>query len=229
MKFEKGSEKNPSGNLIVYCNVVGENPLYPGGKIIASNVVVSFLRIGENFPVVTFPPVSLDSYDDLKRIISDNYDKYDVVKIKDFEMPTEQEDSNSYIKERMDHFENVVIRYVELCKNREGNSFPSNDKEPEGVRDYLDSLANLSLKVRRSSGIAREASLLHMEKLVENFAGKHPEFDLHNFRKALEMPGQTGEELIGLYLQKFNAISYERYEDASSLNKRIQQIESVNS
>ncbi|EQA38139.1 hypothetical protein LEP1GSC050_1219 [Leptospira broomii serovar Hurstbridge str. 5399] len=229
MKFEKGSEKNPSGNLIVYCNVVGENPLYPGGKIIASNVVVSFLRIGENFPVVTFPPVSLDSYDDLKRIISDNYDKYDVVKIKDFEMPTEQEDSNSYIKERMDHFENVVIRYVELCKNREGNSFPANDKEPEGVRDYLDSLANLSLKVRRSSGIAREASLLHMEKLVENFAGKHPEFDLHNFRKALEMPGQTGEELIGLYLQKFNAISYERYEDASSLNKRIQQIESVNS
>ncbi|TGK18885.1 hypothetical protein EHO61_08185 [Leptospira fluminis] len=229
MKFEKGSEKNPSGNLIVYCNVVGENPLYPGGKIIASNVVVSFLRIGENFPVVTFPPVSLDSYEDLKRIISDNYDKYDVVKIKDFEMPVEQDDSNSYIKERMDHFENVVIRYVELCKNREGNSYSPGEKEPEGVRDYLDSLANLSLKVRRSSGIAREASLLHMEKLVENFAGKHPEFDLHNFRKALEVPGQTGEELIGLYLQKFNAISYERYEDASSLNKRIQQIESVNS
>ncbi|AVQ12030.1 Uncharacterized protein XB16_1700 [Leptospira santarosai] len=226
MKFEKGSEKNPTGNLIVYCNVFGENPLSPGGKIIASNVVVSFLKIGENFPVVTFPPVSLESYEELKKVISENIEKYDVIKIRDFEMPTSKEASNDYIQERMDQFNSVVIKYVEICKNREiGGGLVNFPEEESGVREYLDALANLSLKIRRSTGIAREASLIKMDQLVENFSTKHPEFDLDNFKKALFLPGQTGEELIGLYLQKFNAISKENYEDASTLKKKIHDIE----
>lgn len=189
-------------------------------------MVVSFLKIGENFPVVTFPPVSLESYEELKKVISENIEKYDVIKIKDFEMPASKEASNDYIQERMDQFNSVVIKYVEICKNREvGGGQVNFPEEESGVREYLDVLANLSLKIRRSTGIAREASLIKMDQLVENFSTKHPEFDLDNFKKALSLPGQTGEELIGLYLQKFNAISKENYEDASTLKKKIHDIE----
>lgn len=175
---------------------------------------------------MTFPPVSLESYEELKKVISENIEKYDVIKIRDFEMPTSKEASNDYIQERMDQFNSVVIKYVEICKNREvGGGLVDFPEEESGVREYLDALANLSLKIRRSTGIAREASLIKMDQLVENFSTKHPEFDLDNFKKALSLPGQTGEELIGLYLQKFNAISKENYEDASTLKKKIHDIE----
>ena len=224
MIFEKGSKSNPAGNLIVYCNVNGENPLQPGGRIIASNVVVSFLKIGDNFPVVTFPPVSLDSMDDLRQIISENGDLYDVIKLPDFDMPENKEKANQYIQDRMENFNNLVMKYVDLCKNKERN--PPSMTEGEGIRDYLDALAKLSLQFRKSSGLAREAARMKVDKLVDNFAVRHPQYDLENYKRALSYPGQKGEELAGLYLKKYTAISGEEYEKASVLKQQIQEMES---
>lgn len=224
MIFEKGSKNNPAGNLIVYCNVNGENPLQPGGRIIASNVVVSFLKIGDNFPVVTFPPVSLDSMDELRQIISENGDLYDVIKLPDFDMPENKEKANQYIQDRMENFNSLVMKYVDLCKNKERNSQAI--IEGDGIRDYLDALAKLSLQFRKSSGLAREAARMKVDKLVDNFAVRHPQYDLENYKRALSYPGQKGEELAGLYLKKYTAISGEEYEKASVLKQQIQEMES---
>ncbi|NUM42395.1 MAG: hypothetical protein HUU45_12280 [Leptospiraceae bacterium] len=189
----------------------------------ASNVVVSFLKIGDNFPVVTFPPISFDSVEELRSIISDNGDSYDVVHISDFEMPDDDKKADLYIQERMDQFNLLVMKYVEMCKSKERNPIPV--IEGDGVKDYLDALANLSIQYRKSQGIAREAAKLKVDKFLEKFSSNHPQFDLDNYRRVLTYPGQKGEDLAELYLKKYDAISVEKYEIASDLKQRIQEIE----
>jgi hypothetical protein len=225
MIFEKGSTQNPTGNLILYCHVNGENPVQPGGRIIASNVVVSFLKLGDNYPVVTFPPVALPTMEDLKAIMNVNLDAYDIVRLPDFELPEEKEAQNRYIQDQMERFNQVVMRYVELCKGREKNPHKDIDENIHGVEAYLEALADLSMELRKSSGLAREATQLKVDRLVNNFSSSHPQYDVENFRKALDLPGNQGDELIGLYLKKFTAISSENYEDASQFKKKIEEIE----
>ncbi|MCZ8343201.1 MAG: hypothetical protein O9301_09230 [Leptospira sp.] len=226
MNFERGSKPNPTGNLIAYCHVFGENPIAPGGKIIASNVVVSFLKIGDNFPVVTFPPVALASKEELMKILSDNIHLYDVVQLPDFQMPEQKDNANQYIQERMEQFNAMVMRYVEFCKAKEkkpGNTIPEN---MDASNEPLEALASLSLEFRNTSGIAREATRLKMDRIVDYFHNNHPNLDIDNFKKALVVPGKLGDELVSLYIQKFNAIQIENYETASDLRKRILEIES---
>ncbi|TGN17659.1 hypothetical protein [Leptospira idonii] len=227
MNFERGSKPNPTGNLIAYCHVFGENPIAPGGKIIASNVVVSFLKIGDNYPVVTFPPVALSSKDELLKILSDNIQLYDVVQLPDFQMPEEKDQANQYIQERMEQFNSMVMRYVEFCKSKEKKMSTVVDDKIEGIAQPLETLANLSLEFRNSSGIAKEATRLKMDRIVDYFQNHHPQLDIDNFRKALVFPGKLGDELVSLYIQKFNAIQIENYEDASDLRRRILAIESM--
>lgn len=226
MNFERGSKPNPTGNLIAYCHVFGENPIAPGGKIIASNVVVSFLKIGDNFPVVTFPPVALASKEELMKILSDNIHLYDVVQLPDFQMPEQKENANQYIQERMEQFNAMVMRYVEFCKAKEKKPGNPISDHLDASNEPLEALASLSLEFRNTSGIAREATRLKMDRIVDYFHNNHPNLDIDNFKKALVVPGKLGDELVSLYIQKFNAIQIENYEIASDLRKRILEIES---
>ncbi|MDF3821898.1 hypothetical protein P3G55_18485 [Leptospira sp. 96542] len=226
MNFERGSKPNPTGNLIAYCHVFGENPIAPGGKIIASNVVVSFLKIGDNYPVVTFPPVALSSKEELMKILSENINLYDVVQLPDFQMPENKENANQYIQERMEQFNAMVMRYVEFCKAKEKKNHTTAENIDQSSQP-LEALASLSLEFRNTSGIAREATRLKMDRIVDYFHDNHPNLDIDNFKKALTVPGKLGDELISLYIQKFNAIQIENYETASDLRKRILEIEST--
>ncbi|WCL50605.1 hypothetical protein [Leptospira sp. GIMC2001] len=225
MIFEKGSKQNPTGNLILYFNVTGENPVQPGGKIIASNVVVSFLKLGDNFPVVTFPPVALPALEDLRNIIGINLDAYDIVKLPDFDLPENKEEANRYIQDQMERFNQYVMKYVEFCKAREKKPMEISEKEIHGVEGYLEALARLSMELRKSTGLAKEATMMRVDRIASNFSTSHPQYDVENFKRALQFPGHIGDELIGLYLKKFNAISIENYEDASDLKRRIEDIE----
>lgn len=227
MNFERGSKSNPTGNLIAYCHVFGENPIAPGGNIIASNVVVSFLKIGDNFPVVTFPPVALSSKEELMKILSENMELYDVVQLPDFQMPDQKEMGNQYIQERMEQFNSMVMRYVEFCKSKEKKQAKNSVVNHfETGSEPLEALANLSLEYRKTSGLAREATRLKMDRIVDYFHNNLPQLDIDNFQKALTIPGKIGDELVGLYLQKFNAIQIENYETASDIRRRILEIES---
>ena len=222
--LEKGSKERPTGNLILYCYVIGENPFQPGSEIIASNVVVSFLKINDNFPVVTFPPVSFQSIDELKKIIYTYDDLYDLVKLPDFRMPENKELGNQYIQERMEQYNHFVMRYVELCKNREKlNS--TKEESISGVTDYLEILTKLSTQFRTSTGLTKDTTQMKLETLIDKFSNQFPQFDLQNYWKALLFPGSKGEKLTHLYIQKFYAIYNEKYETASDLKKEIQELE----
>lgn len=223
MLLEKGSEKNPTGNLILYSFVKGENPFQPGGKVIASNVVVSYLKINDNFPVVTFPPVSYKNIDDLKQIILESGDIHDVARLPDFEIPPGKDAGNQYIQQRMEQYNGVVMKYVELCKNQKKTT--ETEVTGDSIGSYIDALAKLSIQYRSSRGLAREAAKLKVERFISKFSNSYPQFDLENYKNAIMYPGQKGDELASLYIQKFNAISHENYETASMLKKKIDSIE----
>jgi hypothetical protein len=223
--LEKGSKTNPTGNLIVYCYVIGENPFQPGCEIIASNVVVSFLKINDNFPVVTFPPISFPSIDELKKVIIPNESMYDMARLPDFRMPEDREAGNIYIQERMEQYNAFVMKYVELCKNKERNVMP--DFNLAGVNDYLDELLKISMQFRSSTGLARDTVQQRIDKLIENFSVRYPQFDLENYKNALFYPGKKGDELASLYLKKFQAINDEKYEAASIIKRKILDLETT--
>jgi hypothetical protein len=221
--LEKGSRERPTGNLIIYCYVIGENPFQSGSEVIASNVVVSFLKINDNFPVVTFPPISFVNMDELKKILINNEDLYDLARLPDFRMPEDKEMGNQYIQNRMEQYNHFVMKYVELCKNREKTPAPS--LKLHGADDYIDVLRKLSTEFRTSTGILKDTTQMKIENLISEFSPKFPQFDLINYQKALFFPGQKGEVLIRLYIQKYEAIQNEKYETASLLKKQINELE----
>jgi hypothetical protein len=222
--LEKGSTSNPTGNLIVYCKVIGENPFQSGCDIIASNVVVSFLKVNESLPVVTFPPVSYPAMEDLQKALAKNIDTYDIAKLPDFIMPEDTERGNRYLQERMEQYNSFVLRYVELCKNKDKGEMkyiPADD-----LNQSMNILMEASLQYRNSDGLAREMAKHKIENLTSEISVKNPEFDLENYKNAIyTYQGPMGDELASLYVKKFKAIRFEEYEEASQLKRKILDLE----
>jgi hypothetical protein len=140
-------------------------------------------------------------------------------------MPEGKEAGNKYIQQRMEQYNTIVMKYVELCRNKEKKGDDLSNLGEE-VGAYLGELANLSVQYRQSKGLAKEAAKMKVDKLIHSFSTHYPQFDLDNYKNAVMYPGKIGEELAGLYIQKFNAISVENYEIASEIKKRIQELES---
>ena len=222
--LEKGSVSNPSGNLILYCKVIGENPFQAGCNVIASNVVVSFMKINENLPVVTFPPVSFPELTDLQKAIAANSEMYDIARLPDFILPDNKDHVNKYMQDRMEQYNSFVFRYVELCKNKEKSK--SVPVLGDSADDFLSQLAETSKEFRSSNGLAKEIAKTRIERISQEMAGRFPQFDVHNFKHAIfAYPGPKGEELARLYLKKFHAIQEEAYEVASEIKIVINDLE----
>jgi hypothetical protein len=222
--LEKGSLSNPTGNLVVYCKVIGENPFEAGCEYIASNVIVSYLKVGENLPVVTFPPISFPNLEDLQSVLVKYGDLYDIAKLPDFIMPTGKEASQRYLQERMEQYNQFVLRYVEFCKNREIHK--EQKKKFGEVHDFLNELVEFSVQYRSSKGLAREIAKSKVDSLAKEISTRFPAFDMENYMNAIyRYKGQKGDELATLYLKKFHAIHHEEYEKASLLKRRIHELE----
>lgn len=221
--LEKGNIDNPTGNLILYAKVIGENPFEPDHEYIASNVVVSFLKINNSLPVVTFPPVSFKTLEDLHKAIQVNADAYDIARLPDFILPTEKEKVSRYLQERMDNFNSFIARYVEHCKQKE-NSFIRHSEND--FHEYFRELLETSVMYKNSSGLTKEIAKSKVDNLVSKISVRFPTLDVENYKNAIfKYNGNVGDELASLYLKKFQAIYQENYEIASQLKKRIQELE----
>ena len=233
LEFLKGNPDSPSGNLIVFCDVIGKNPINPDGKIIVSNVVVSFISASSNsYPVVIFPPDSLETREELDLLISLN-DSYDVIQLPDFELPDDQKES-VYLKERMEQLNQCVVEYVEFCRQyiegfmEEGVPTrelpaPVSEKEAPTEKSALDALqAFLLQKDRRApleeiEGQFKDA--IHFLKI------NYPKYDVDKFAEVAYKPGRLAKNLARLYLEKYKAVFDEQYETAARLKNRIARLE----
>jgi hypothetical protein len=222
--LEKGSLSNPTGNLVVYARVIGENPFDPDCEYIASNVIISYLRQGDSLPVVTFPPVSFPDLTALQNVLNRYSDTYDIIRLKDFIMPSEKEAINEYLRERMDEFNQIIAKYVELCKNKEKNK--EKEKKYEEIYDFFKELVEYSVQYRSSTGLTKEIAKAKVNSLAKEISNRYPAFDIDNYINVIyKYKGQIGDELATLYLKKFQAIHKEEYEKASQLKRQIQNLE----
>lgn len=251
LEFVKGNAEEPTGNLIVYCYVNGRNPFHPGGKIILSNVVVSFLSARTNmFPVVVFPPVSLMTEDDLDQVLEIN-EFSDVMQLYDFEMPEGEEEGQNYVNERMSHFNQVVMEYVEYCRGYIGARIRDDDFLPEPQEFEAD----FTLEAPAAAGPERQAeenalstlpddeksTLENLERLmghaprnqedshfrnvVRHIEARYPKYDIRNFLRGLQVRQSVDAGLHSLYMKKFWAIYEENYEQAARIQGKINRLE----
>lgn len=230
LEFVQGDARNPTGNLLVFSEAIGYNPVQPGGRYIVCNVVVSFVSASTNhFPVVIFPPTALNNEEELQAIMQlQNY--YDVVRLEDFEVPAHR-DENDYVKERLEDFNRCVMEYVELCRHSLEDRLPvvmepvtdsSVDKAqaqedlPDDEATTLDRLEDLI--------VHEQADRTEIRELIKHIEVRFPRYDIRNLERALARDSSAGQ-LPRLYIQKFRAIMDEKYEEAATLQSRIRQLE----
>lgn len=276
MMLERGNKDKPTGNLIIYTHVRGENPFKAGSKILASNVYISFVTTSDALPVVTFPPVP---YRDKRSFLSflRKHPGFDLIRMDDFVFPDDPGEGDDYMKSRIDDFNQLVNQYVELCTNflqeqellegltdsegetlefrlegvevetatrketdqppSETERFPGEDTLAE-IRFLEKEAGQLREKITEASEPTPEETpdnqsllpdgvrgeLARFREYSNDFTTRHPEYDLQNLNRYISHPHRKAGEITELFFRKFRAIYFENYEEAGTLNRRIQKI-----
>jgi len=223
MKIEYRDINNPTGNAIIYWRLKKRSKLFKNAKILASNFVVSALQLKDETLVVNFPPVLVDSYEDLLGIAESN--NIDIIRGEDIDLADEIDDFNEFYKQQIEKHNDLIQEYLIAYKQK---------RQPEETEKSLPQLINLAsetmdsvrklIKVRGNRDVIRVKIRL-LENLHEDLNRTMRGFDLRNIIHLIERPGTEVDRLIDLYKRKFYAIFLENYEQADMLKREIWRIE----
>jgi len=173
--------------------------------------------------VVNFPPVLVDSYEDLLVIAESN--NIDLIKGEDIDLSDEIDDFNKFYKAQIEKHNGLIQEYLIAYKQKH---------QPEETEKSLPQLINLAsetmesvrklIKVRGNRDVIRVKIRL-LECLHKDLNRTMRGFDLRNIIHLIERPGTEVDRLIDLYKRKFYAIFLENYEQADMLKREIWRIE----
>jgi len=223
MKLEFGDINNPTGNAIIYWRIKKKNKIFKNAKILASNFVISALQMKDETLVVNFPPVLVDSYEDLLEIARAN--NIDIIKGEDVDLPDDIEDFNDFYKEQIDRHNDLIQDYLFAYKDKKNPAF-SEKTLPHLINlasETMESVRNL-VRVRGSRDVIRIKVKL-LEDLHDDLNQKMAGYDLKNIIHLIDRPGTKVDRLVDLYKRKFYAVFLENYEQAHRLKVEIHRIE----
>lgn len=229
MKFEVGNPEEPTGNLVLYTNVLGQNPIEPGARIIAAHIVVSLIASPENIPAVTFPPLAFKEKDDLMAHL-ELIPAYDLYRMPDFQLPQEPDAAGDYINKRLDKVNDYVKEYVDICSTfmAEAGSKPRvRPPAPDNIPEALDYMEKLSRKVLNTFkyGQSDNELLKKFEEYISEFENSHPEYPIYRLNRLVTNPTREAEKLLHLNFEQYRAILFENYEKAEQIHRDIQAME----
>jgi hypothetical protein len=225
LEFYRGNPDDPSGSLLFYCRVKGQNPFSPDAKMLVCHVVVSYLGIrSNNFPVVVFPPSALPSEQDFFELLALD-ESSDVVRLEDYEIP-EGKPEQEYMNERLERFNDRVYEYVEIYRKRLDRRLKKSSKQPALPLFPDQPLLIAPPPLDESTALDTIERVIKHDfsdpeslQIAINFLHEtHPELDLANLASAV---GARDPRLSALYLDKFRAILSEKYEDAARIQVQI--------
>jgi hypothetical protein len=223
MKLEFGYINNPTGNAIIYWRIKKKSKIFKNAKILASNFVISALQMKDETLVVNFPPVLVDSYEDLLGIAESN--NIDIIKGEDVDLPDDIEDFNDFYKEQIEQHNDLIQDYLVAYKDKK------NPSESEKTVPHLINLASETMesvrklvRVRGSHDVIR-IKLKLLEDLHDDLNEKMAGYDLKSIIHLIERPGTEVDRLVDLYKRKFYAVFLENYEQANRLKAEIHKIE----
>jgi len=223
--FIRGDQHAPTGVLVAFAEVRGQNPLDPDGKFIAVHVSVSALSAHiSHYPVVVFPPSSFRSRHDLDQVV-EFIGNVDLIELEPFDDSTGASE-DEYLQSRMDDFNRIVQEYVDLFQKRYSvmakeagidlTSYSSiteilgdGEDMPLDLRSSLNELENL---------LEKKATIDQYRSVIGYIRSHHPELDVWNFEQLVR---SSKLEVAALYVKKFKAIAEERYEAAAFYQNRI--------
>ncbi|MBN2324741.1 MAG: hypothetical protein JXQ30_13490 [Spirochaetes bacterium] len=223
MKLEFGDINNPTGNAIIYWRIKKKSKIFKNAKILASNFVISALQMKDETLVVNFPPVLVDSYEDLLGIAESN--NIDIIKGEDVDLPDDIEDFNDFYKGQIEQHNDLIQDYLVAYKEKK-NPAESEKTVPHLINlasETMDSVRKL-VRIRGSHDVIR-IKLKLLEDLHDDLNEKMAGYDLKNIIHLIEKPGTEVDRLVDLYKRKFYAVFLENYEQANRLKAEIHRIE----
>jgi hypothetical protein len=215
LQFEYGNEKSPKGNCFLYSAVLNDKFYFPGAKWIASNVYVSYLHLNDKLPVVAFPPVVIDS--PLKVFQIAKYQNMDVLRIPDFSPPQDTKSARKYFQSRVDEFNEIVMKYVDLCGAQKMELEEILDIQDDGQKlNKIEKRFIQSMPHKNHSSLESILGPFLNDKLVQD-----NRFDFQNlWALYLEMePNQSN--IVHLFFEKYRAVLDENYEKAGIIQVKI--------
>lgn len=221
MILRKGDIDNLTGNVIVYWDVLGENMIAPGFGIFAINFTVSSLPLNNKLLTATFPPIPFKDLDELIDKLS--HIQCDIIYGGELKFPTSQKGFSQFYKNELDKYNKIIEEYAEIYKEKFNSSLDTLSE-----RDKLYLLRKMSKKIRiemdrgfKNEKLYAKKKIIRLIKNLEN----NDKYDVSKFRNVLFKPGEIGDKLVSLYINKFIAIYNENYEDAIQLKNKISNLE----
>jgi len=223
MNFEYGDRENPTGNAIIYWHLKGNREVFDNAEIIASNFVISPLQYKNETLMVNFPPVLINSHDELLAIARNN--NIDLIRGEDVVVPAEVKDFYKFYKKQIKKYNGLLQEY--LLSYKEKNSVNvSMMSLPELINQADSIMRGVRKMVRKGEGsehISEEIGKLR--ELQQYFDIEMKGFDLKRIIRLIDRPDMNIDQLVDLYKQKFLAIFLEDYEKANALKEEIRRLE----
>jgi hypothetical protein len=223
MKFEYGDSENPTGNAIIYWRLQGKSEILENAEVVASNFVISPLQYKNETLMVNFPPVLIESHEELLTLARDN--GIDLIRGEDITVPDEVKDIYKFYKKQIKKYNGVLQNY--LLAYKEKNKVNVSMMNLPQLIGRADSLMRGVRKMVRK-GLERERITEEVGKLREiqhYFDNEMKGFDLGRIISVLDRPERDIDQLVDLYRQKFIAIFLEDYEKATTLKGEIEKLE----
>ena len=223
MIFEYGDSDNPTGNAIIYWHLEGKIEVLENAEIIASNFVISPLQYKNETLMVNFPPVLIDTHEELLSLARDN--GIDLIWGEDIKVPDEVKDIYKFYKKQVKKYNGVLQKY--LLAYKEKNSVNVSMMSLPQLIGQADSLMRGVRKMVRK-GLEKERISEEVGKLREiqhYFDHEMKGFNLNRIINVIDRPDGDVDQLVDLYRQKFIAIFLEDYEKASALKSEIERLE----
>jgi len=223
MEFEYGNSSNPTGNAIIYWLLRGNTEVLGNAEIVASNFVISPLQYKNETLMVNFPPVLIESYEELLSIARTN--NIDLIRGEDIVVPDEVKDIYKFYKKQIRKYNSVLQQY--LLAYKEKNSVNVSMMSLPELINQADSIMrgvrNMVKKGEERERIGEEIGKLR--EIQHYFDSEMKGFDLERIIRVIDQPGMDIDQLVDLYRQKFLAIFLEDYEKAGALKGEIERLE----
>jgi hypothetical protein len=228
LNFEYGDPLRPRGNALAYWRLttrLGDEDLE---KLIVTNFVISPLTIGQQSVAATFPPQLVDSRDELLTLAQKA--DVDLILVGEVKLPAEDFDFESFFRQQLSYFVNLVALYTE----RYGVSLGTLDQSPvhSETKDEVASLHDINrladqareaFIVQQNASRAREM-LLKIRRIAHTLNSPIYKYDIEELLLLLSNPDKRIDTLSQLYFRKFLAICTEQYEDAAQLKQSIRSL-----
>lgn len=221
--MERGDLHRPTGNAIIYWHLRGNNRLFKGARIIASNFVISPLQVKDETLMVNFPPVLIRDHEELMGIAERN--DLDLIRGEDILVPEDIEDFTEFYKQQIEKYKGIIQEYVSAFKEKNSGSEVSTTI-PQLIARATEIMEKIRTMVRyREKGKLIQEKIDQLRDTQGKLAGEMPGLTFDRLIRLLDRPSPEVDELIGLYHQKLLAIFLEDYERADRLQRVIQERE----